>query len=146
MNICFAQDSIQDPWYPAGNGNLMNVLDNGIHVAQMMSFDEMDSALDLITINGAKTMQLSDQYGIEVGKPANFITLNAETPFEAVVNRVGVLDSVRNGEFLFRREPQVVNTNISLLKQSEIIDMYIFVIYTAIDKLNVVTGAYRNYQ
>lgn len=116
LNICFAQDSIQDPWYPAGNGNLMNVLDNGIHAAQIMSFEEMDNALDLISINGAKTMMVTDKYGIEVGKPANFITLNAQTPFEAVVNRVGVADSVRNGEFLFRRAPEVVETNLSLLK------------------------------
>lgn len=58
INVCFAQDSIQDPWYPAGNGNLMNVLDNGIHIAQMMSFEEMDNCLDLITVNGAKTMNI----------------------------------------------------------------------------------------
>lgn len=31
VNVCFGQDSINDPWYPAGNGNLMNILDNGIH-------------------------------------------------------------------------------------------------------------------
>jgi len=31
INICFAQDSINDPWYPLGNGNMMNILDNGIH-------------------------------------------------------------------------------------------------------------------
>ncbi len=42
----------------------MNVLDNGIHAAQIMSFGEMDNALDLITVNGAKTMMLTDQYGI----------------------------------------------------------------------------------
>lgn len=116
MNICFAQDSIQDPWYPAGSGNLMNVLDVGIHVAQMMSFKELENALDLITVNGAKTMNIHEKYGIEVGKPANFIVLNAKSPFDAVVNRVNVLDSVRNGEFLFRRAPEVVETNIDLLK------------------------------
>lgn len=116
LNICFAQDSIEDPWYPAGNGNLMNVLDNGIHAAQIMSFKDMDNALDLITINGAKTLQLSDNYGIEAGKPANFITLNAKTPFDAVVNRVCVADSVRKGEFLFRRAPEVIDTNLNLLK------------------------------
>ena len=27
INVCFAQDSISDPWYPLGNGNLMNILD-----------------------------------------------------------------------------------------------------------------------
>lgn len=42
INVCFGQDSINDPWYPAGNGNMMNILDNGIHLAQTMSFDELD--------------------------------------------------------------------------------------------------------
>lgn len=115
LNICFAQDSIQDPWYPAGNGNLMNVLDNGIHAAQIMSFEEMDNALDLISVNGAKTLMVTDEYGIDVGKPANFITLNAKTPFEAVVNRVNVADSVRNGKFLFRRAPEIIETDVSFL-------------------------------
>lgn len=105
INVCFAQDSIQDPWYPLGNGNLMNVLDNGIHIAQMMSFDEIDNVLDLITVNGAKTMNISDQYGIEAGKPANFIVLDAGSPFEAVAERSDVAMSVRNGEFLFKKAP-----------------------------------------
>lgn len=116
LNICFGQDSIEDPWYPAGSGNLMIVLDHGIHISQMMSFEELENALDLITVNGAKTLNISDQYGIEVGKPANFITLNADNPVDAVLRRVGVLDSVRNGEFLFRRAPEVITTNIELLQ------------------------------
>ena len=32
-NVAFAQDSIADYWYPLGNGNMMNILDNGIHLA-----------------------------------------------------------------------------------------------------------------
>lgn len=56
INVCFGQDSINDPSYPIGNGNLMNILDNGIHLAQTMSFDELDRCLDLITCNGAKTL------------------------------------------------------------------------------------------
>ena len=107
INVCFAQDSIQDPWYPAGNGNLMNVLDNGIHIAQMMSFEEMDNCLDLITVNGAKTMNISDIYGIEAGKPANFIVVDARSEFEAVCERADVVASVRNGEYLFKKAPVV---------------------------------------
>ena len=105
INVCFAQDSIQDPWYPAGNGNLMNVLDNGIHIAQMMSFEEMDNCLDLITVNGAKTMNISDQYGIEAGKPANFIVVDAKSEFEAVCERADVVASIRDGEYLFKKAP-----------------------------------------
>ena len=105
INVCFAQDSIQDPWYPLGNGNLMNVLDNGIHIAQMMSFEELEHVLDLITVNGARTMNITDSYGIEAGKPANFIVLNAKSEFEAVAERADVSASVRNGEFLFKKAP-----------------------------------------
>lgn len=106
-NVCFAQDSINDPWYPLGNGNMMNILDNGIHLTQVASYAELETAFDLITFNGAKTMMLDDQYGLEVGKPANFIVLDESTVFEAIRKRVDVLASVRNGNFLFRRrEPE----------------------------------------
>lgn len=103
INVCFGQDSINDPWYPVGNGNLMNILDNGIHLAQTMSFEELDKCLDLITYNGAKTLHVEDQYGIEVGKPANFLVLDASSPFEAVRQRADVLASIRHGDYLFKR-------------------------------------------
>lgn len=116
INICFAQDSMSDPWYPLGNGNMMMILDHGIHIAQMMSFKEIDNALDLITINGAVTMNVQDEYGIEKGKPANFIVLDAKSEFEAVCERAGVILSVRNGKTLFSKEPQIVETSIELLR------------------------------
>ncbi|MBK0402690.1 amidohydrolase family protein [Adhaeribacter sp. BT258] len=104
INVCFGQDSINDPWYPLGNGNLMNILDNGIHLTQVASYEELETAFDLITYNGAKTMMLEDQYGLEKGKPANFIVLNESSAFEAIRKRAEVLASVRKGEFLFRRK------------------------------------------
>ena len=33
MNVCFGQDSIVDPWYPLGNGNILRVLEAGLHIA-----------------------------------------------------------------------------------------------------------------
>ena len=116
INVCFAQDSMSDPWYPVGNGNLMNILDAGIHIAQMMSIEEISNSLDLITVNGARTLNILDQYGIEAGKPANFIVLNAKGEFESVCNRVSVACSVRDGEFLFERAPEVITTTNGLLK------------------------------
>lgn len=116
INVCFAQDSMSDPWYPLGSGNLMNILDAGIHICQMMSFEEINNALDLITINGAKTLNISDEYGIEVGKKANFIVLNAKTEFEAICDRVPVLYSIRNGEILFKRVPEQVKTDSLFLR------------------------------
>ncbi|MEG2177167.1 MAG: cytosine deaminase [Oscillibacter sp.] len=116
INVCFAQDSMSDPWYPLGSGNLMNILDCGLHVCQMMSFPEIENALDLITVNGAKTLHIEDSYGLDVGKAANFIALNAKSEFEAVCDRVSVACSVRDGEFLFQRAPESITTNVKLLK------------------------------
>lgn len=116
INVCFAQDSISDPWYPLGNGNMMNILDHGIHICQMMSFEEIDKALDLITVNGAKTMHLSDEYGLEVGKPASFLILEADSAFEAIRQRADVIRSVRNGKELFAKQIVPVKTEIDLLK------------------------------
>lgn len=103
INVAFAQDSINDPWYPMGNGNMMNILDNGIHLAQIMSPEEIQTDFDLITYNGARCLNIQDSYGLEVGKAANFIVLNESSVYEAIRKRVDVLASVRNGEFLFRR-------------------------------------------
>jgi cytosine deaminase len=118
INICFGQDSINDPWYPVGNGNLMNILDNGIHLAHTMSYEELDRVLDLITYNGAKTLNVEDQYGIEESKPANFLVLDADSPFEAVRQRADVLASIRNGEYLFKRPEPSYEVELDLFRKT----------------------------
>ena len=107
---------MSDPWYPLGNGNMMMILDHGIHIAQMMSLEEITNDLDLVTKNGAVTMNIMDHYGIEEGKPANFIVLDAKSEFEAICERAGITASVRNGEFLFQKTPVQVTGAIDLLK------------------------------
>lgn len=115
INVCFAQDSISDPWYPLGTGNLMNILDAGLHICQMMSFEEINNSLDLITINGAKTLNIQNEYGVKVGNQANFIVLNGTSEFEAIQERVSVIYSIRNGNILFERIPEVIKSDNLLL-------------------------------
>ena len=114
INVAFAQDSINDPWYPMGNGNMMNILDNGIHLAQTMSPKEIETVFDLITFNGARCMNIQNSYGLEVGKAANFIVLNESSVYDAIRKRVDVLASVRNGNFLFRRKEMAYDIPLSL--------------------------------
>ena len=114
INVAFAQDSINDPWYPAGNGNMMNILDNGIHLAQIMSPEEFEVDLDLITYNGARCLNIQDRYGLDVGKDANFIVLNGNSPFDVIRNRANVLASVRKGEYLFKQKPVEYEVELDL--------------------------------
>lgn len=115
INVCFAQDSILDPWYPLGNGNLMNILDHGIHISQLMTTNDINNALDLITINGAKALNIDDSYGIKCGNNANFIVLDAKNEFDAICNRASVIASIRNGNFLFEKEPAKIKQQINFL-------------------------------
>lgn len=114
-NVAFAQDSIADYWYPLGNGNMMNILDNGIHLAHYTHVDEINKAFDLITYHGANIMRVNDEYGIEVGKPANFIVLDAKDAYEAIRERAEVLMSIRNGEYIFKREVRKNEIEIDFL-------------------------------
>jgi cytosine deaminase len=114
INVAFAQDSINDPWYPMGNGNLMNVLDNGIHLAQIMSPEHIEKNLDLITYNGARCLHIQDRYGLDVGKDANFIVLDGDSPFDVIRNRAGVLASIRKGEYLFKQKPVEYEVELDL--------------------------------
>ena len=114
VNVSLGQDSMQDPWYPVGNGNMMLILDYVLHLAQMMSFEEIDDALKFLTVNGATTLGMRDSYGLEAGKPANFIVLDASSVFGAVYERCDVLRSVREGRTLFTRNTSIT-TDLDLL-------------------------------
>lgn len=114
INVCFAQDSIVDLWYPAENGNLMNILDNGIHLAQLMQEEDFEKNLDLVTYNGAKALYIQDEYGLDEGKPANFIVLNAPNEFETIKNRAECLSSVLNGKFLFKKAKREFEVKLNI--------------------------------
>ena len=115
VNVSLGQDSMQDPWYPLGNANMMIILDYVLHLAQMMSFAEIDDALKFLTTHGATTLGMREEYGIEAGKPANFIVLDADSVFNAVYERADVVRSVRGGRTLFTRT-ETVDSSLDLLR------------------------------
>lgn len=119
INVAFGQDSIVDLWYPAGSGNLMNILDNGLHATQLMREEDFPRNFDLITYNGAKLMHLDEVYGLSEGKPANFIVLDAPNVFEEQRRRVDCLASIRNGEYLFRKEKPKYTTALDIDRQTK---------------------------
>jgi len=108
MNICFGQDSIVDPWYPLGNGNILRILEAGLHICHMLGYEDLKRGLDLITDNSARTLHLGERYGIEVGRPANLLILSAPDDYEMIRTQGHALVSVRHGEVLMRRTPASV--------------------------------------
>ncbi len=105
MNVCFGQDSIVDPWYPLGNGNILRILEAGLHICHMLGYEDLQRCLDLITDNSARTLNLGERYGLEVGRPASLLVLSAPDDYEMLRTQGHALLSVRNGEVLMRRTP-----------------------------------------
>ncbi|EPT8944220.1 cytosine deaminase, partial [Cronobacter dublinensis] len=102
MNVCFGQDSIKDPWYPLGNGNILRVLDAGLHICHMMGYEDLQRSLDFVTDNSARALNLGDNYGIGEGRPANLVVLDAPDDYEVVRRQAKARYSVRHGEVILR--------------------------------------------
>lgn len=118
LNVCFGHDDIFDPWYPLGTGNMLQVLHMGIHASQLMGYDQIVNSIDLITSNSAKTLQIEEIYGIEEGKPANFIVLSAENEYEAIRKQASVRYSFRNGKIIAETKPSETTITLNQSKES----------------------------
>mgnify|MGYP002708136965 FL=1 len=109
-NVSFAQDSISDPWYPLGNGNLIHQVDFGLHLGHLMSLEQIRNGLDFITINGARTLSVEEGYSLKKGNKASFIVLDAPDELTAIRERAHVLLSVRNGKVIVEKRPEEILT------------------------------------
>ena len=104
-NVSLGHDCVQDPWYSLGTGNMLDVASMAVHVCQMTGASEIDACYDMVTGNGAKTLHLEEDYGIEVGKPANLIVLDADDRIDAIRRRAIVRLVISQGALLSETQP-----------------------------------------
>ncbi len=105
INVSFGNDDLFDPWYPMGCGSMRDTVYLGLHVTQMMGYEDILNSFRFVTVNAAKTLHLGDSYGIAPGKPASFAVLDAEDWYHALSNNSPVLLSVRKGHILAETKP-----------------------------------------
>ncbi|EGQ7994589.1 cytosine deaminase [Vibrio vulnificus] len=117
INVCFGHDDVFDPWYPLGTANMLQVLHMGLHVCQVMGYDQINNSLDLISTNSARTLNIQDKHGIEAGKPGSLLILPAENGFDAVRRQVPVRYSVRHGKVIAETQPATTHINLSEREQ-----------------------------
>jgi cytosine deaminase len=100
LNVSLGHDCIQDPWYSLGTGNMLDVAFMAVHVCQMTGMAEIDACYDMVTWHGAKTLHLGENYGVEVGQPANLIVLAASDRYDAIRQRAAVRYVISQGRLL----------------------------------------------
>ncbi|MDR0856668.1 MAG: cytosine deaminase, partial [Clostridiales bacterium] len=105
LNVSFGQDDVRDPWYPMGNGNMVEVIAMGLHVGHMLTYDEILSSYKFATYNGARSLHIQSDYGILEGRDASFIVLDAVDFFEVVRDKSEVLYSFHKGRVIASSVP-----------------------------------------
>ena len=105
VNVSFGHDDIFDPWYPMGTGSLRDVVFMGLHVCQMMGYEDIMNSYRFISTKAAKTLHLGESYGIRAGNPASFIVLDAKNYYDALNTNATVLLSCRNGRVVAEGRP-----------------------------------------
>ena len=111
VNVAFGHDCVMDPWYGLGSGDMLEVAHMGLHVAQMTSQAGIRDAFDAVTTRAARAMGLAD-YGLEPGKPASFVLLQARDVSEAIRLRAPRLKVWRAGRLLAESAPQQVRLDL----------------------------------
>ena len=111
VNVAFGHDCVMDPWYGLGSGDMLEVAHMGLHVAQMTSQAGIRDAFDAVTTRAARAMGLAD-YGLEPGKPASFVLLQARDVSEAIRLRAARLKVWRAGRLLAESAPQQVRLDL----------------------------------
>ncbi|KYC43029.1 cytosine deaminase [Scytonema hofmannii PCC 7110] len=107
LNVSFGHDCVQDPWYSLGTGSMLDVAHMGVHVCQMTGVPEINACYDMVTINGAKTLYIESEYGVEVGKKASLIVLDAGDRYDAIRRRTFPSYVISKGKLLTRTTPTV---------------------------------------
>jgi cytosine/creatinine deaminase len=82
-NVCAGQDDIDDPYYPFGRGDQLEVAWFFAHVARLSTIQGIRKALDAVTVNSARALRL-EGYGTEPGCRADLVVLEGRSLREAM--------------------------------------------------------------
>lgn len=109
VNVSIGNDNMMDPFGPLGKGNVLQAAHLLAHTAHLSSEQQLNQLFQMITTNGAHTLQITDDYGIKVGKQANCIILQATSIAQAIRLTSDCLYVIRKGEIIATTKPAVRN-------------------------------------
>jgi cytosine deaminase len=83
VNVLSSQDDVNDPYYPFGKPDQIEVGQYTAHVAQLTYPRELETVFDMITVNAARAMRL-ERYGVEPRDRADLVLIDAGSVHEAL--------------------------------------------------------------
>jgi len=111
VSVALGQDCVMDPWYGLGAADMLDVAHMAVHAVPMTSREAIAWTFDAVTKIPARVMRL-EGYGLEIGKYADMVVLQAADPIEAVRLRPTRLAVIRRGRVIARTPPRLTDLMI----------------------------------
>ena len=83
VNVVSSQDDVNDPYYPFGKPDQLEVALMMAHTAQLTLPHELEQVFDMVTTNAARAARLDD-YGLAPGARADLVVIDAPSVHEAL--------------------------------------------------------------
>lgn len=99
VNVSCGQDDLQNMFYSYGNMDPLEVAFITAHAAHLSAPEEIEAVFNMPRYNAARNFRLQ-QYGVQVGAPANLLVLDAKTAVEALRRRGDRRYVIRHGRVL----------------------------------------------
>lgn len=109
--VAFGHDCVMDPWYSLGSGDMLEVAQMGLHVAQMTGQDAMRACFQAVTTTPAQVLGLT-AYGVEPGCNADLVVLDARDTIEAIRVRATRRYVLRRGRIISQMPAQRAQLNL----------------------------------
>ena len=103
VTVSFGQDCVKDTFYPFGSADMLQVALVTAHAAQMTLPHEIEKVFDMITCDAAKILRL-ENYGLEEGKDADIVILDALTINDAIRLQPSRLYVIKGGKVIAKNE------------------------------------------
>ena len=96
VNCSLSTNNVLNPFTPFGDGSLLRMANLNANICHIGAAHDIRECFAMITERSARLINATD-YGIEVGKSADFTVLDCQRPEEAVAELPAVLFAYKNG-------------------------------------------------
>ena len=108
VNCSLSTNNVLNPFTPFGDCSLIRMANLYENICQVGARTDILECFNMITTRSARLMNL-ENYGLEVGKSADLVVLDCESPEAAIGELAPVLFAFKRGRRTVTREPAVIH-------------------------------------
>jgi len=110
VNCSLSTNNVLNPATPYGDCSLVRVANLYANILQLDRPQELAECFRMLTDRSARLMNCTD-YGLAVGKPADVVVIDAETPVQAIAEIAQPVAAFKNGrQTMVWNPPEIIRT------------------------------------